>query len=100
MALRLVVALMVVSHVSLHVVGGPQEDEGYGVDVSFPIHHHWTDSSTPLNEERKHIYEDFMDGCRKTFGKKGDRCDQTEQDRIEMSLRQPQSMKNYTSTGT
>jgi prolyl 4-hydroxylase len=40
-----------------------------------------------------------MQGCRDKYGAKGHRCDQTEQDRIDMSLRQPQSMVNYTETG-
>jgi hypothetical protein len=72
--------------------------EDYGVDCSWPI------TSTEFRcgdrlGDRKKVYEDFMDGCREHYGKKGDRCDGVEQDRMEMSLRQPQSMVNYTSTG-
>ena len=33
------------------------------------------------------------------FGKKGIRCQQNELDRIAMTLRQPQSMQNYTAVG-
>lgn len=40
-----------------------------------------------------------MEGCRRKHGKKGWRCYKTEADRLVMSLRQPQSMVNYTSTG-
>ena len=40
-----------------------------------------------------------MQGCRDFYGERGSRCDQTESDRIEMTLRQPQSMVNYTETG-
>ena len=40
-----------------------------------------------------------MEGCRKFYGKKAARCDTTENDRIEMSKRQPMSMLNYTDTG-
>jgi hypothetical protein len=90
--------MILLMSLSYDVVG--VEDEGhYGVDVSFPIHHHWTESSTPLNDERKVVYENFMDGCRKKYGSRGKLCDETENDRIAMSLRQPQSMVNYTSTG-
>jgi hypothetical protein len=90
-ALRFAVAMILLTNLSHYVVG--VEDEGkYGVDVSFPIHHHWTESSTPLNEERKVVYENFMEGCRKKYGRRGKLCDETENDRIQMSLRQPQSM--------
>lgn len=41
-----------------------------------------------------------MQGCREKWGAKGaKRCDANEEDRLEMSRRQPQSMVNYTSTG-
>jgi prolyl 4-hydroxylase len=72
----------------------------YGVDCSFPIHYesHW--SCGDLLGNRTQFYHDFMEGCRAYHGKKqAHRCDGTEQDRLEMSLRQPQSMVNYTSTG-
>mmetsp|Transcript_18770 Transcript_18770/g.27819 ORF Transcript_18770/g.27819 Transcript_18770/m.27819 type:complete len:514 (-) Transcript_18770:428-1969(-) len=96
-------------------------DVEYGVDVSFPIHNarvsenypwleHNTDLSKPIPKEhhgrpiqplgnRQQFYEDFMQGCREYYGKKGGACDATEQDRVLMSLRQPQSMVNYTDTG-
>lgn len=93
----------------------------YGVDVSFPMHHahvstnyewlpHNLDPSisTPKELEgmvvqpigdRATFYKDFIQGCRDAFGAKGNRCDQTEVDRISMNLRQPQSMQNYTDVG-
>jgi prolyl 4-hydroxylase len=40
-----------------------------------------------------------MDGCRKQYGTKGNRCDSVEEERLLMSVRQPQSMVNYTSAG-
>jgi len=40
-----------------------------------------------------------MQGCRDHYGDKGYLCDSNEKDRIEMTLRQPQSMVNYTETG-
>lgn len=93
----------------------------YGVDVSFPIHHksasvnypwlaHNLDSSVPTPSkyrgmaiqplgDKQGFYEEFVDSCVKHFGTKGKRCIQTESDRIEMALRQPQSMQNYTASG-
>ena len=53
----------------------------------------------PLGD-RQSIYDEFIDSCRKAFpGRKGDRCLSTEADRVEMTLRQPQSMQNYTDIG-
>jgi prolyl 4-hydroxylase len=45
------------------------------------------------------LYETYMEGCRQKYGNQGFRCDVTEEDRIAMSVRQPQSMINYTNTG-
>lgn len=88
----------------------------YGVDVSFPMHHdtvstnyawlpHNVDPSLPTPDKYKGMpinpigdtgkaYKDFIDGCTKKWGDKGKRrCLSTEEDRVEMSLRQPQSMQ-------
>ena len=98
------------------------EPVSYGVDVSFPMHYptvtnnyatlpHNVDpvhNPTPREYEdmvvqplgdRQSFYDDFVAGCVKHFGKKGKRCIETERDRVEMSLRQPQSMQNYTEVG-
>ena len=75
------------------------EDDGYGVDCSWPVHSKEWKCGGHLGD-RESIYEDFMEGCRKHYGpRKAKRCDETERDRIEMSVRQPQSMVNYTYTG-
>lgn len=75
-----------------------QDTADYGVDCSFPIHsREWRCGD--LLRNRTQMYEDFMLGCRAYHGKQAKRCDMTEEDRIRMSLRQPQSMVNYTSTG-
>jgi prolyl 4-hydroxylase len=63
----------------------------YGLDCSFPIHS-FDLSCGDLLGDRKQFYEDFMAGCREFYGKKGNRCDQTEVDRLTMSKRQPKSM--------
>lgn len=70
--------------------------ESYGVDVSFPVHY-----LNVLNKEdnplgnRQSFYEEFMSGCREHYGEKlgSTSCDITEEDRADMSLRQPASMQ-------
>ena len=68
------------------------DDEGYGLDCSFPIHS--TESSCRgLLGDRQAVYDEYMRGCREQWGTKGAvRCDANERDRLEMSRRQPQSM--------
>jgi len=97
------------------------EEAEYGVDVSFPMHYasvstnydwlpHNQDPTLPTPKEyedmvtqplgdREEFYRNFLQGCRDAFGKKGSRCTQNELDRVAMSLRQPQSMQNYTDLG-
>jgi hypothetical protein len=105
--------------------GMAASDEGpkveYGVDVSFPIHYasvstnyewlpHNQDPNVPTPREydgmvvqplgnRQKFYQDFLQSCKDHFGVKGMRCTHNELDRIAMSLRQPQSMQNYTDIG-
>ena len=99
---------------------GPKVE--YGVDVSFPMHYaavstnydwlpHNRDPNVPTPHEyegmpvqplgnRHQFYQDFLQGCKDHFGlTKGMRCTHNELDRIAMSLRQPQSMQNYTDIG-
>ncbi len=96
----------------------------YGVDTSFPIHHEvisdnyaWLphnidpeNNPTPQEYIGKPIqylgnkqaqYEQFMKGCNAKYGGKGkySPCVGTEEDRVDMSLRQPKSMQNYTDLG-
>jgi hypothetical protein len=66
-------------------------NEDYGVDVSFPIHN-LEMKDGPLGNRRK-VYDEFMNGCREHYGKKkANRCDVGEAGRLEMTLRQAQSM--------
>mmetsp|Transcript_19014 Transcript_19014/g.39797 ORF Transcript_19014/g.39797 Transcript_19014/m.39797 type:complete len:506 (-) Transcript_19014:250-1767(-) len=96
----------------------------YGVDVSFPIHRtslstnyawlpHNVDPArhatppeylhVPVNYlgDTQSAYDAFLSGCEEKYGVKHgySTCRQTEEDRVEMSLRQPASMQNYTSLG-
>lgn len=90
-ALRLAVAMILLTNLS-HYVVGDEEGSKYGVDVSWPMHHAWTESSKPLSDERRAAYEEFMNGCREKYKEKGKICDDNEQGRLDMTLRQPQSM--------
>ncbi len=98
------------------------QEEDYGVDVSFPIHHgkvstnypwlpHNVDpANNPTPDEYKGMpiqrlgnvqarYEEFMKGCHDFYPKHQRVCDRTEVDRVAMSLRQPKQMQNYTEVG-
>lgn len=100
------------------------EDEPveYGVDVSFPIHrlkvstnYPWLphnvdpeNNPTPPEYEGMPIqwlgnmqeqYDKMIAGCSKKYPKPKRICETTEIDRVEMSLRQPASMQNYTEIG-
>jgi hypothetical protein len=97
----------------------------YGVDVSFPIHHveisdnyawlpHNVDPAnnpTPPEHVGKPVqylgnvrgdYERMIRACEEHYGGAQGSfsvCRQTEADRVEMSIRQPSSMQNYTELG-
>jgi hypothetical protein len=67
------------------------EDGKIGIDCSFAIH---SDELGTKNcgglVGRQQVYEDYMQGCRDHY--KGESCDEVEEERIEMNIRQPQSM--------
>ena len=46
--------------------------------------------------DRQAEYERLIEGCVDHYGEKGQVCYANERDRVAMSLRQPQSMVNYT----
>ena len=111
----------------LNAFGGEEikEEEdvgGYGVDVSFPIHrgkvstnypwlpHNVDPANNPTPPEYKDMplqplgnkqkeYDEFMEGCHKKYSRQKSSCDSSERDRVDMSLRQPSSMQNYTDVG-
>lgn len=96
------------------------EAQRYGVDVSFPMQHETVSSNydhlphnqapashptvmkyhempiQPLGDRQKE-YSKFIKGCVDTFNATS--CGEFEEGRIEMNLRQPASMVNYTKTG-
>jgi hypothetical protein len=71
-------------------------EPSYGVDVSFPVHYGnilaKDDPNQPLGD-RQALYDDYMKGCHDFYGKRASSCDVTEEDRWDMSLRQPQSVQ-------
>ena len=67
---------------------------GYGVDISFPIHHPIDGNISPY---WKKAYDDHMAGCYKFYSKR--ECDATERARMEMSKSQPATQVNYTEIG-
>ena len=101
----------------------------YGPDISFPIQAHHVSTNfdyLPHNNpeyaspshpnyvptppqfkdmalqrlgDRQYFYEHYMEGCRNHYAAHADYCDETEEDRIDMNVRQPQSMTNYTELG-
>lgn len=89
----------------------------YGVDVSFPMHYgkvsvnyawlphnmdpvhndvppEYKDMVVQPLGDRQSFYDSYMAGCKEKWGKRGEpRCQGNEDDRIAMTLRQPQSMQ-------
>jgi len=49
--------------------------------------------------DRQAVYDEYIEGCRKKYEKRGGACDASEDGRIDMSLSQPKSMQNYTDLG-
>lgn len=49
--------------------------------------------------DRQFYYDHFMEGCRHHYAAHADYCDETEEERMDMNLRQPPSMMNYTELG-
>jgi len=49
--------------------------------------------------DRQGFYDKFLQGCKDKYPRYAMSCASTETDRVQMSLRQPRSMQNYTDTG-
>lgn len=74
--------------------------EGYGVDISWPIHHASVMTDQSELGDRQATYDKFMQGCKDYYPDRSPSpCIYTEQDRIKMNFDQPRSMQNYTDTG-
>lgn len=66
--------------------------DDYGVDVTFPIHH-MLDLKTDYGQQ----YHRMIKGCYDAYSRR--ECDLTEEQRIDMNLKQPRSQFNYTELG-
>eukprot|EP00978_Attheya_sp_CCMP212_P012327 scaffold30635_cov59-Attheya_sp.AAC.1 len=88
---------------------------GYGLDVSFPIHHRvstnyaWLDHNidpdhnpTPMRYQgipvqtlgnRQKVYAKHLEACRHAYKDQSSQCDLYEYTRLLMNIRQPQSME-------
>lgn len=86
MFLRLTALIAILGSVFGEVAVGESK---YGVDESWPMMH---SSWKPLSDERRTTYENFMNGCRESYMNRPGLCDDNEQQRLDMTLRQPQSM--------
>lgn len=84
------------------------EGINYGVDCSFPIHHHFLTESanlettkTVFGNERMKVYSEFFSGCLKAYGQmdKAHLCHEHERNRMEMNRMQPSKMTNHTVEG-
>ena len=80
------------------------------VSTNYPWLPHNVDSSIETPEEYKDMpiqplgdkqtfYDNYMKGCVEQYAEKGKRCLNNERERVEMTLRQPKSMRNYTEHG-
>lgn len=82
--------------------------DGYGVDVSFPIHHQFLGENASVsstgqvfNGERVYLYADYIQGCMTKYApvNKDRDCVYNEEERLQLNLNQPSSMTNYTDVG-
>ena len=69
------------------------------MDPSIPTPLKYKDMLINPLGNRQSFYDDFIESCQKVFGEKGNLCMLSEIERIEKSIRQPQSMQNYTDLG-
>eukprot|EP00804_Cyclotella_cryptica_P018732 CCRYP_007212-RA/>CCRYP_007212-RA protein AED:0.39 eAED:0.39 QI:135/1/1/1/1/1/4/1687/322 len=80
----------------------------YGVDVSFPIHHHFLTETSSLDattsifgNARIREYSEFFSGCLQKYARinKAHLCHQHENQRMQYNRQQPPAMTNYTAVG-
>lgn len=121
-SISILILTLITCNLIQHVHSVEEEPVEYGVDVSFPIHNTQVSTNYPwlphnvdpdhnptpakyknmplqVLGDRDQFYKDFMKNCSKKYPKPRGACVSTENDRVAMSLRQPQSMQNYTDIG-
>jgi prolyl 4-hydroxylase len=71
----------------------------HNLDPSLPVPDEYKDMPIqPLGDIQSKV-DKYLKACVEYYGERGHRCLDGEEGRVEMSLRQPQSMKNYTKLG-
>ena len=85
-----------------------EEDNGYGVDVSFPIHHnfigqnlHISDTLRIFGPRKLELYNEYINGCKEKYAPlgKSHECTHNENERIRLNSNQPGQMTNHTEVG-
>jgi prolyl 4-hydroxylase len=71
----------------------------HNANASIPTPDEYKDMVVQPLGDKQSFYEDLIQGCFEFYGKKGKRCQRTEDTRIQMNLRQPKGMYNYTKLG-
>jgi hypothetical protein len=88
--------------------GGEQQQQpvAYGVDVSWPMHHHFDvvammDASNThhptIRTDLADVYGKYMTGCYETYS--WEACEKHEEERLALNLNQPPLMRNFTAAG-
>jgi hypothetical protein len=90
--MRILNCVIIAFLLSTEGVIAKSEQEHYGVDITFPVHHYIQKDS-----HFKRRYERWMQGCYDAFTKR--ECDATERARLEMSMTQTAENLNYTEIG-
>lgn len=66
----------------------------YGVDVSFPMQHaQVTETPKPFGDSVMTFYNSFLEGCRDFYKERAERCNESEQSRLNLNLQQPSNMQ-------
>lgn len=65
----------------------------HNMDPSIPTPDRYKGMPVQVLGDRQAAYDDMIQKCVDFYGKKGGNCKSYEHDRVEMALRQPQSME-------
>ena len=97
----IVAVLLAVSLSSAHA-----DEDNYGVDASFPIHHSFVGDSPSLSTTLKHfgpdkidMYQNYIAGCKEKYDVSPSQCDWNDEERLRLNREQPPEMTNYTAIG-
>lgn len=92
------ISFAVIAISNIGTVTSQEQRHVFGTQCSFAITGPNLDGCDPsLLDHRQNFYNDYMAGCYEHYSKY--KCRAEEESRLEMNVRQPQSMVNMTSTG-